>query len=86
MQDLTSLARGGTLKTATVLDMTRYGPVEHSRRFGRHCRLHLHCIVPSGVARGRGFWGVQTPSPPEIPKILQNRAKLNPIVKTDKNC
>ena len=28
--------------------------------------------------------GVQPPSP-EIPKALQNRAKLNPIVKTVKN-
>ena len=26
------------------------------------------------------------PLPPEIPKTLQNRAKLNPIVKTVKNC
>ena len=32
-----------------------------------------------------GGWGVQTP-PPEILKALQNRAKLNPIVKTVKNC
>ena len=32
-----------------------------------------------------GGLGVQTP-PPEIPKALQNRAKLNPIVKTVKNC
>ena len=31
------------------------------------------------------FGGVQTPSPPEIPKALQNRAKLNLIVKTVKN-
>ena len=31
-----------------------------------------------------GVWGVQTP--PKIPKALQNRAKLNPIVKTVKNC
>ena len=31
-----------------------------------------------------GIWGVQTPS--EIPKNFQNRAKLNPIVKTVKNC
>jgi len=30
-----------------------------------------------------GDWGVQPP-PPEIPKALQNRAKLNPIVKTVK--
>ena len=31
----------------------------------------------SGIPRGGGVWGVQTP--PEIPKALQNRAKLNPI-------
>ena len=37
--------------------------------------------------RGRvEVWGVQTPPPPEIPKALQNRAKLIPIVKTVKNC
>jgi len=33
----------------------------------------------------RGVWGAEPP-PPEIPKALQNRAKLNPIVKTVKNC
>jgi len=33
---------------------------------------------------GGGFGG-STPLP-EIPKALQNRAKLNPIVKTVKNC
>ena len=32
--------------------------------------------------RGGGFGGVKTP--PQIPKALQNRAKLNPIVKTVK--
>jgi hypothetical protein len=38
------------------------------------------------VAYRRGwFGGVQHPLPPEIPKALQNRAKLNPIVKTVKN-
>jgi len=30
--------------------------------------------------------GVSTLPPPEIPKALQNHAKLNPIVKTVKNC
>ena len=39
--------------------------------------------MSSGVPRG-GV-GVFNP-PPEIPKVLQNRAKLNPIVKTVKNC
>ena len=33
--------------------------------------------------RTRGGWGFNPP--PEIPKALQNRAKLNPIVKTVKN-
>jgi len=33
-------------------------------------------------------WRIEEGStpPPEIPKALQNRAKLNPIVKTVKNC
>ena len=36
--------------------------------------------------RVEGGLGVQTLPPPEIPNALQNRAKLNPIVKTVKNC
>ena len=36
----------------------------------------------SGVPRG----GSSNLPPPEIPKALQNRAKINPIVKTVKNC
>ena len=42
--------------------------------------------MPNGLKQWRtrgGVWVVQTP-PPEIPKALQNRAKLNPIVKTVK--
>ena len=39
---------------------------------------------PTAVAYRRGVWG-SNPSTPEIPKALQNRAKLNPIVKTVKN-
>ena len=35
--------------------------------------------------RTEGGLGVQTP-PTEIPKALQNRAKLKPTVKTVKNC
>jgi len=36
--------------------------------------------------RGGGELGCSNPPPPEIPKTLQNRAKLNPSVKTVKNC
>ena len=39
-------------------------------------------VADSGVPRG----GSGFSNPPEIPKALQNRAKLNPIVKTVKNC
>jgi len=43
------------------------------------------CLVAiSGVPRGGGFGGFKPP--PEILKAPQNRAKLNPIVKTVKNC
>ena len=31
-----------------------------------------------------GYWGGGIPPPPQIPEALQNRAKLNPIVKTVK--
>ena len=39
-----------------------------------------------GSVAYRGGVGVFNPPPPEIPKALHNRAKLNPIVKTVKNC
>ena len=49
-------------------------------------RARCHFTKCSAVISGvpRGFWGVQPP--PEIPKAIKNRAKLNPIVKTVKNC
>jgi len=45
----------------------------------------LQCLTISGL---RMQWRTEGgfKSPPEIPKALQNRAKLNPIVKTVKNC
>jgi len=43
-------------------------------------------VAGSGVTRGKGVGGSNPSPPPEIPKALQNRAKLNPIVKTVKNC
>ena len=48
----------------------------------------ISCCTTSNRWRtegGGGGWDGQTP-PPEIPKALQNPAKLNPIVKTVKNC
>jgi len=42
----------------------------------------LLCL--EAMAYRGGVWGIQTP--PEIPKAFQNRAKLNPTVKTVKNC
>jgi len=41
---------------------------------------HWKQHVP-GRTEGEGDGGFKPP-PPEIPKALQNRAKLNPIVKT----
>jgi len=38
------------------------------------------------VAYRVGVGGFYTPPPSEIPKALQNRAKLNPIVKNVENC
>jgi len=53
-----------------------------SHMTGRH---NIHALFHgSGVPR-RGLGG-SNPPPPEIPKALQNRSKLNPIVKTVKNC
>jgi len=45
--------------------------------------MHFLRVQVSGVPRG--VWGGSTP-PSEITKALQNRAKLNPTVKTVKNC
>jgi len=45
---------------------------------------HDSNFTTSGVPREGGRVGVQHPHPPsEIPKVFQNRAKLNPTVK---NC
>jgi len=55
-----------------------HAEVDYLNKQSKQCILLLSG-VPGGV------WGVQPPTP-EIPKALQNRAKLNPIVKTVKNC
>jgi hypothetical protein len=54
---------------------------------------HLALGLPFGLVaygfhlyEGRGLVEVQNPHPPEIPKALENHAKLKPIVKTVKNC
>ena len=48
-------------------------------------RCFLFVAAYRGSVAYRGGFGVFKP-PPEITKALQNRAKLNPIVKTVKNC
>ena len=54
-------------------------------RYYLHHVSHTITLSISGVPRG-GL-RVQPPPPtPEIPKALQNRAKLNPIVKIIKHC
>ena len=42
-------------------------------------------VTDFGQLRTEGGLGVFTPPPP-IPKALQNRAKISPIVKSVKNC
>ena len=44
----------------------------------------IRLLPDSGILRGEGFGGFK--APPEIPKALQTYAKLNPIVKTVRNC
>jgi len=53
-------------------------------RIGGAIFYSLHTSMPSVPYRGGG--GLCGSNPPEIPKVLQNRVKLNPIVKTVKNC
>jgi len=43
----------------------------------------MYILHSSGVPGGGGFGGFNPP--PQIPKAVQNHAKLNPIVKTVKN-
>ena len=47
-----------------------------------HLKNYIYIYI-SGIPRG-GL--VAFNPPPQIPKALQNRAKLNPITKTVKNC
>ena len=48
-------------------------------------RFQVPCVKRQWRTKGGGL-GAFKPPPSEIPKALQNRAKLNPIVKTVKNC
>ena len=51
----------------------------------RRCPPTIFDAVDQWRTEWGGGLGCSNPSP-EIPKALQNRAKLNPIVKTVKNC
>jgi len=60
--------------------------------YGRTCKIIINLLpitTPFRIANSQQWRtegvGVQPLPPPEIPKALQNRAKLNPIVKIDKN-
>jgi len=44
-----------------------------------HCKIYIDNSTVANLGGGLGF------NLPEIPKDLQNRTKLNPIVKTVKN-
>jgi len=60
---------------------------ENTERSGRERGMEkLPVAKISRVTGGGGGGGFKPPPPPEIPKALQNRANLNPIVKTVKNC
>jgi len=65
-------------------------------RYEVSARMKIHVVIWTveirNLVRGRQ-WRIEggglagsTPPPYEIPKAHQNRAKLNPIVKTVKNC
>jgi len=60
--------------------------IEHNLSQNATVAQHKHCPFGVDTSSVPREGGVQTPPPPEIPKALQNRAKLNPIVKTVKNC
>ena len=47
-------------------------------------KVARNTYIPHAIKQGCTGWGGSTP--PEIPKALQNRAKLNPIVNNVKNC
>ena len=64
---------------------TAFGIVTRPRLNGRGIVVPFLVGARPMAYRGQGGLGVKPP-PPEIPKALQNRAKLNPIVKTVKNC
>ena len=61
--------------------------INNEKRFSyRVTKVRIQNTLIISVAYREGVWGVQIPPAPEIPKALQNRAKLTPIVKTVKNC
>jgi len=74
--------------TLNVLDTIERFKKDSKPNFWQTFRREVRVFHDGAVAyRGvRVSLGVQTLPPPEIPKALQNRAKLNPILKTVKNC
>ena len=74
-------------KVGTPYILPAEGRILKVKMYYSRCNVQLNVIfkVLQVQWRTEGGLGVQSP-PPEIPKALQNRAKLNPIVKTVKNC
>ena len=71
---------------ASVCSMDGYGDRLKREQSIRECSCHTDFLTEwSRSVAYRGGVGVFNP-PSEILKALQNRAKLNPIVKTVKNC
>ena len=76
------------LRKFTACTVTRLEPQSDTQlQINFNVRTLLSfCDVSTGSGIRGGGLGCSNPPPPEIPEALQNRAKLNPIVKTVKNC
>ena len=73
-----------TVHKATGICQTDTDDCREQYLFDKCLLLYVQSRTP-GSDVPRGGWRVQTP-PHENLKAFQNRAKINPIVKTVKNC
>jgi len=82
------LLAGSSKMQENVSSLTRYEGTEQESKLYTSTHFEARSSIRLGPVAYRGGEGCEglNPPPPEIPKALQNRAKLNPIVKTVKNC